>query len=52
MSGRKFGEGRDGRDPAVGRDENLVVVRLEGDRLDTSEVRGLSIVVERLVRSS
>ena len=52
MSRRESSEGGDGRDPAVGRYESLEVVRLQGDRLDTSEVRSLSIEVERSIRSS
>ena len=52
MSRREFSEGGDGRDPAVGRYESLEVVRLQGDRLNTSEVRCLSIEVERSIRSS
>lgn len=52
MSRRKFGEGRDGGGPIGGGDENLEVIGLEGDRLDTSEERGLVIGEEGSIGGS
>jgi len=52
MSGREFSEGRSGWDPDISGHEGLKVVRLQGDRLDTSEVWVLPVEEERSIRDS
>jgi hypothetical protein len=51
MSGSEFGKGGDGLVPFVGGYERFEVVGLQGDRLETTEVRGLVVEEERSVRS-
>ena len=52
MSGSKFGERGGGCGPKAGGNESLEVIRLHGERLNTSEERGLAIEEKRLIRSS
>jgi len=52
LSGREFSEGEGRCDPERGGHESLKVVRLQGDRLDTSEVWVFSVEVEGSIRGS
>ena len=52
MSGREFSEGGGRWNPEHGGHEGLKVVRLQGDRLDTSKVWVLSVEVEGSIRGS
>ena len=52
VSGSKLGESGGGSDPVAGGNESLEIVRLHGERLDTSEEWGLSVEEKRPIRSS